>query len=82
MTSKDILSSLQQAVDFMDRHPTPIAIAMTSSFKDRLTSHPSAHLIKDHYNAGLRCYIWNDLPEPYRVYFNQVILGRDIALYN
>ena len=66
----------------MDRHPIPIAIAMTSSFKHRLTSHPNISLIKDHYNAGLKCYIWNDLPEPYRVYFNQKTLDKDIDLYN
>ena len=55
---------------------------MTSSFKGRLTSHRSTPLIKDHYNAGLRCYIWDDLPEPYRVYFNQTTLDRDIAVYD
>jgi hypothetical protein len=30
----------------------------------------------------VRTYIWNDLPEPYRIYYNQTILDRDIALYN
>lgn len=81
MYKRDILQDLRDAFEFVDRHPVPIAIAMTPSFKDRLTSHPSTPLIKDHYNAGLTCYIWDDLPEHYRVYFNQTILDRDIAVY-
>jgi hypothetical protein len=83
MTSKDIFANLQQAVDFMDRHPVAIAVAMTPLFRSQLpigTMRGGAGIIQAY--SGLRTYIWNDLPEPYRIYYNQTILDRDIALYN
>ena len=80
-SSKDILENLQKAVDFMDCHPVAIALAMTPSFKSRL---PITHefISSSGSYSGLKTYIWSDLPEPYRIYYNQAFLEKDIALYN
>jgi hypothetical protein len=81
MNSKDVFSNLVKAIEFMDRHPVAIAVAMTPLFRSRL---PISHEFKacTGLYSGVRTYIWNDLPEPYRIYYNQTILDRDIALYN
>ncbi len=65
----------------MDRHPVAIALAMTPSFKSRLPITHEFIACSGSY-SGLKTYIWNDLPEPYRIYYNQAFLERDIALYN
>jgi len=71
----DILKNLQKDFESIDSRPVAIAMAMTSLFKSQLSSHMRP-------NSGLKIYILEKLPEPFRIYYDLSKLDLDIVLYS
>ncbi len=79
----DMQQTLNTISNFMDAHPNPIAIAMTPQFKDELLNSGTCKTqIGGISYTGVRLYLLDNLPKPYRIYYNQQSLTKDIALYS
>jgi len=80
MYIEEILNKISEALDI---YPMPIAIAMTTQFKNELlNSGKCKSQVGGTVLTGLRLYLLDNLPEPYRIYYNQQSLTKDIALYS